>query len=103
MGLLIGLLTGGQHVLDLLGVPSGQAYEDDYSGIADDEVKGAAVHEQVHYRGDNQADEGHEQYLAYRREIGLRGVADERHHTEGAGGDEKHFGNRGLGEGGWRW
>ena len=83
-----------EHVLDFLGVVCREAHEYHYTHVAHYHVEHRTAQEQVYYRGDDDADESDEHHPAQRRQVFLSGVAQERHHTEGAGGDEKHVGYR---------
>lgn len=80
------------HLLNLLRVVSGQTYEDQHAYVADDEVKTRASYEDVHHRGDDNADERHEQQLADGGQVCLRGVAHERHRTERARRNKERLG-----------
>lgn len=51
----------GEHLLDLLRVPSGEAHENHYASIAQHEVEHAVVEKQVDHRGKDEADERHEE------------------------------------------
>ena len=93
-------MVGGHHLghaLDLLGVPGGEAHEDDDAGDGDDPVEGRAVGEDVDHRGDDEADEGHEEDVSDFGEVLVGGVAEDAHRAECAGGDEERLGDGGAG------
>ena len=53
------------HLFDFLGVPCGEADEDCHAGKRNQPFKGAAAHEDVDNRRDNQADKRHKQERAH--------------------------------------
>ena len=77
------------HLLYLLRIVSGETHEDEHAYVAQDEVEAAAAHEHVNHGGDDESEKRHEEQLAHRREVGLGGVAHERHYAERAGCDEE--------------
>ena len=76
LGIGVGILETHAHLLDLLGVVSGETHENQHAKITHYRGHHAVVEEQVHQRGDNDADKAHEQVFAKRGKVGLRGVAN---------------------------
>lgn len=81
------------HALDLLGVPCGEAYEDEYAAEGDGPFKAGTLQKDVDDAGDDEADESHEQERAYAAEVSAGEVAVDAHGAEGAGGDEECLGD----------
>ena len=83
-----------EHVLYLLRVIRREACEDEHAYVTNDKAEPSALYqERVYQRGDDESDEGHEEYAAQRRQVFLGEQADERHGGERSGGDEKHRGD----------
>ena len=81
----------GQSLLDALAVPGGETHEEQHADVAQYQVKARAAQEHVDHRGDDEADESHEQDVADLGQVGLRDIAVEGHRAECAGGDEEYL------------
>ena len=78
---------------NLLGIPCGKADEDEYTGDRYDPVERAAVQEDVDYRRDDEAKEGHDKVGANAREVVGCEIAVDTHRAEGTCGDEEGLGD----------
>ena len=81
------------HLLDLLRVVGGEAGEDQHADDRDREAERRRAEEDVDDRGDDDADQAHEQERAHAGQVALGRVAPEAHRAEGRGGDEEHLGD----------
>ncbi len=77
------------HCLNLLCVPGGEADEDEHAGVGDDPHHRLALDEEVDEGGDDDAEQGHEEYRAHAREVVRSEIAVDAHGGEGAGGYEE--------------
>ena len=91
LGIGVGVFKTHTHLLDLLRVVGGKSHEDKHTKVTDYHGHHVVIEEQVHQRGDDDADEAHEEVFAKRGEVGLRRIANEGHGTECAGGDKEHL------------
>lgn len=84
-----------KHLFDLLGVISGETYEDKYTDIANHQVETSALDEEhVDQCGNDDADKCHQQILTHGRQVGLGGITDDSHCRKGSCRDEEHSSNR---------
>ena len=82
------------ELADFLRVIGGEGHEDGDAGVADERIQAAVAHEDVHQRGDDQANQRHEGDAPNHREIALGHRAEDGHRGEGAGGREERRLNR---------
>ena len=80
---IVGKLT------NLLRVIGGEGHEDTDADITEERVQTAVTHEEVHQRGDDQANQCHEGDTPDHIEISLGHRAKDGHRGEGAGGGEE--------------
>ena len=90
---------GQGHVFQPLGVVDSQADEKKDPDVADDHGHSGALEKQVDHRGDNDADQAHEQEAAKRGQVLFGGPAVNAGGHEGSGAHEEGRGDRGFGVG----
>ncbi len=87
----------GAHVFDLLGIISHQAGENKNPNIGSDPVKGGTIQKQVYQRGDDQANQQHEQQASKPGQVVSGKIPVGAHQRKHAAANKKRRGNRTAG------
>lgn len=81
--------VGGCELLDFLGIPCGEADEDEHTGAGDNPVKGGVGPEDVDNNHDEQAEKRHVEERTDLGEVACGEISVDAHGPEGAGADKE--------------
>ena len=85
------------YMLDSLGVPGGDADENQHTDAGDNPFEGGAFHKEVDDDADDESEEGHIEECSHLGEVAVGEVAIHAHRSIHTGCDKESFENRSLG------